>query len=298
MPSAIAKGNLFPSEVTNQIKNLVRGQSSLAKLSNQAPLSFNGTTEFVFNFDGEAEVVGERGAKSNTGASIAPVTVQPFKVVAGTRVTDEFLIASDTVKLDILKEFRDGFARKLARTLDITAMHGKNPKTGTVLPIFGNGYFDAAVTQTVAATNNANTDVESAVALVQAQQHEVTGLAMSPKLKADLAKLTKSDGTPYYPQLQWGGKDVEQLNGVPIHSNDTVAFDQSKDLGIIGNFAELFRWGIARDINLQVLTAGNPDNSADGDLAGHNEVYIRGEAYIGFAILDPTAFARIVSGGA
>lgn len=42
---------------------------------------------------------------------------------------------------------------------------------------------------------------------------------------------------------------------------------------------------------------GNPDNDTQlGDLKGHNQVYLRGEAYIGWGILDPSAFAHIKAG--
>ena len=47
---------------------------------------------------------------------------------------------------------------------------------------------------------------------------------------------------------------------------------------------------------LEVIEYGNPDNSDAGDLKGHNQVYIRGEAYIGWAILIPKAFALIAAG--
>ena len=60
-----------------------------------------------------------------------------------------------------------------------------------------------------------------------------------------------------------------------------------------GNFADYFRWGYARQIPLEVIEYGNPDNSDAGDLKGHNQVYLRGEAYIGWGIILPEAFARI-----
>ena len=43
-----------------------------------------------------------------------------------------------------------------------------------------------------------------------------------------------------------------------------------------------------------MIQYGNPDNDTElGDLKGHNQVYLRGEADIGWGILDPTAFAHI-----
>lgn len=292
MPAALTKGSLFPSVLITDLKNLVRGKSSLARLSQQQPISFNGNTQFTFNLDSEANFVGERGVKTNGGATVEPVTIQPYKVEYGYRVSDEFLIAKEEAKIDTLRAFNEGFSAKLARALDIGAIHGVNPRTGNIYTGFGDNYFDNKVTQTVARTNSANADMESAIALVQGNEHEVTGAAMSPAFKLALSQLTKSDGTPYYPDLQWGNMP-ESINGLPVDSNSTISFGSSDDAVLVGNFRDYFRWGIARDVVLDIIRYGNPDNSEDGDLAAHNEVFIRAEAYIGWGILVPDAFALI-----
>ena len=48
----------------------------------------------------------------------------------------------------------------------------------------------------------------------------------------------------------------------------------------------------ARDVEFEVIEYGDPDN-AGSDLKGHNQVYLRAEAYIGWAVLDGNAFAKI-----
>lgn len=293
MGSALIKGSLFPSILVNELTNLARGKSSLARLSEQRPISFNGNTLFTFNLDSEANFVGERGVKSNGGATIDPVSITPYKVEYGYRVSDEFILASEEARIDTLRAFNEGFSLKLARALDIGAMHGLNPRTGNVFAGIGTNNFDSKITQTVTRTTSVNDDIESAIALVQEREHEVTGMAMAPSLKLALSKLKKSDGTPYYGELAWGNMP-EQINGLPVDSNSTVSFGDSNDQGIVGNFRDFFRWGIARNIVLDIIRYGNPDNSDDGDLAAHNEVYIRAEAYIGWGILVPSAFARII----
>ena len=75
-----------------------------------------------------------------------------------------------------------------------------------------------------------------------------------------------------------------------------AAAAETIDEAVVGNFRDYFRWGFAKEIPIEVIEYGNPDNDADaGDLKGHNQVYLRGEAYIGWAILRPEAFARIVA---
>ena len=44
---------------------------------------------------------------------------------------------------------------------------------------------------------------------------------------------------------------------------------------------------------MEIIQYGDPDNSGK-DLKGYNQVYIRAEIYLGWAIMIPEAFARIV----
>jgi len=55
----------------------------------------------------------------------------------------------------------------------------------------------------------------------------------------------------------------------------------------------MFKWGYGKDISFEVIEYGDPDNSGS-DLKGHNQVYLRGEAYLGWAIFDAASFARII----
>ena len=59
MGSVLSKGTLFPPELTNEMFNLVRGKSSLARLSGQRPIPFNGETAWTFNLDSEVDIVAE-----------------------------------------------------------------------------------------------------------------------------------------------------------------------------------------------------------------------------------------------
>ena len=120
----------FPAECVSQVFSAVKGKSSLATLCDQIPVAFTGNDLFVFNLDQEVALVGENQAKGHGGLSLAPVKVVPVKIEYGARVSDEFLYATEEKKLEILKAFNDGFAKKAARGLDIMAMHGVNPRTG------------------------------------------------------------------------------------------------------------------------------------------------------------------------
>lgn len=298
MSEILSKGALFPPQLTNQLFNLVRGKSSLARLSGATPIPFNGETVFTFSLDNEVDLVAENGAKSNGGGTIGTVSMQPVKVEYGMRVSDEFKFAAEEIQLQYLTAFAEGFANKVARGLDIMAFHGVNPRSKLEAASLTNKNFDDLVNQTVTFDSLApNDNVEAAIALVQGNEHDVSGMAMAPSFKSALASL-KRGSTSYealYPELGWGA-EVNQINGLPVDSNSTVNFNSNADRAIVGNFRDFFKWGIARQIPIEVIEYGNPDNDATlGDLKGHNQVYIRGEAYIGWAILLPEAFARIIA---
>ena len=294
MGNTLQRSTLFTPELTNKMFTLVRGKSSLARLSGAEPMPFNGETVFTFNFDSEVNLVGESAAKSNGGATVAAVSMTPVKVEYGMRVSDEFKYGAEEIQLQYLQAFADGFAKKVARGLDIMAMHGVNPRTGNTADVLTNKNFDDLVSNKVEFDEaNVNSNVETAINMIEAAEHEVTGMAMAPAMKTALAQLKKGS-TSYealYPELGWGSVPGT-LNGLPIDSNSTVSFNRNADRAIVGNFRDYFKWGFSKNIPVEVIEYGDPDNTGR-DLKGYNEVYIRGEAYIGWGIIVPAAFAKI-----
>lgn len=288
----LSTGKLFDPTLVSDLINKVRGKSSLAVLSGQTPISFNGTKEFTFTMDNDIDIVAENGKKTHGGISLEPLIIRPIKVEYGARVSDEFLYASEEAQVDVLKAFNDGFAAKVARGLDLMAFHGVNPRSGEASEVIGENHFDAKVTQTVNYTEAAPDDnVEAAIAMVQGADGLVSAMAMSPTFSGALAKL-KVNGVKQYPELAWGA-NPGSVHGLPVDINMTVSAGKSKDLAILGDFASMFRWGYAKEIPLEIIQYGDPDNSGN-DLKGYNQVYLRSEAYLGWGILDAKSFARIV----
>ena len=280
----------FPSNLVKEVFVAAKGHSSLAKLAKQEPLSFSGTDIMVFSFDGEVNLVAEGAAKGAHTNGKDFVKMVPLKVEYGARVTDEFLKASEEKQLDIMRGFTDGFGKKIARGLDIMAMHGTNPATGSLAQLIGDNSFDTNdyVNSVVYNASDLEGNIASAVAAIG--DYELNGFAMSKTFAAGLGAL-KVNGVPQYPQFGWGG-NPDAVNGVPVDVNSTVSV-VSGEYGYLGDFENAFKWGYADQINLEVIPYGNPDNSSAGDLKGHNQVYLRAEAWIGWAILDGAAFARI-----
>ncbi len=294
MPEILERNGIFPEHMTTEIINLAQGKSSLAKLSASKPIPFSGNKLFTFNLDDEIEIVGESQPKGKGGATLEPITISPLKVVYNFRTSDEFLHATDEYRLGVLAAARDGMAAKIARGIDIMAFHGVNPRTNESSDIVGANHFDNKIAQTVDFDSaDPNGNVEAAIALIQGNEHEVSGMAMAPAFRSALAAQNKQDGSPMFSELSWGGTP-DNIKGLTVDTNSTVSFKGNTDRAVIGNFRDFFRWGYARNIEYEVIEYGDPDNTGE-DLKGHNQVCIRVEAYIGWGILIPEAFARIVA---
>lgn len=291
--ATLQKGELFAPETVKDLFSKVSGKSSLAKLAGTMPVSFVGNEIFTFSMDDEVNIVAEGGKKPAGSISVEPVKVVPLKVEYGARVTDEFIYASEEKQLEILKAFNEGYAKKVARALDIMAMHGLNPRTREASQLIGTNSFDTntGVTEIVYSETDIEENIEDAIAAIN-EAYDVTGMAMAKKFSSTLAQLTVN-GVKQYPELGWGA-NPGVVKGLPVDVNSTVSFNNSKDQAIVGDFANAFRWGYAKEISLEVIQYGDPDQSGE-DLKAHNQVYLRCETYIGWAILDPTAFARIAS---
>jgi len=115
MADVVSKGTLFDPELVTDLFDKVKGKSSLVKLSQQRAMPFNGLKEFIFTMDDEIDLVAENGAKSRGSVAITPITCTPLKVEYGARLSDEFVYAAEDAKIEMLKAFNDGFAKKLAR---------------------------------------------------------------------------------------------------------------------------------------------------------------------------------------
>lgn len=287
-----SKGNLFDPTLITDLISKVKGNSSLAILSGQKPVAFNGQKEFTFSMDKDIDIVAENGKKTEGGVTIAPVTIVPIKVEYGARVSDEFIYATDEEKIDILKAFNDGYAKKLARGLDLMAFHGVNPRTKEASTIIGKNSFDTSITQTVDFNAaDPDTNIEAAVELVQGSDGVVSGMAIDTQFSSALAKMRDNSNNRLFPTLAWGA-NPGSINGLQTDVNNTVA-SGSKDYAILGDFTNMFQWGFAKQIPMEVIQYGDPDNSGQ-DLKGYNQVYLRSETYLGWGIMDTNSFARVI----
>ena len=295
MGTRTTAGTNFPPELVAEMFSKVNGHSALAKLSAQKPIPFNGETIFVFSAGGEASIVGEGENKPAGDAAVTPKTIRPIKFVYQHRVSNEFIYNAES-KLNYLQTFADGFAKKIARGLDIAAMHGINPADLADASFKATNSFDGLVTGNTVTYVAANVDanIDAAVQMVIADGNVVNGVALSPTAGAAMAAI-KVNGVPQYPEFRFGG-NPDAFYGMGSDVNGTVsvtgaATGSQTDHAIVGDFQNAFRWGYAKNIPLEVIEYGDPDGL--GDLKRTNEVVLRAEAFIGWGILDADAFARV-----
>lgn len=289
--ASIAKSTLFPADLVNQMFSKVTGHSSIAKLSAQKPLSFAGNEVMVFSLDNEVSIVGEGAAKPAGDGVVSAVTIVPVKVVYQARVNDEFIYAADEKRVEYLEAFADGFSKKIARGLDIMAFHGINPAAGTTSSLIGTNSFDTCTAVDSYVSTAAETDITAAIAGIDG---DVNGIALSKSFAVSLAATTLAGGQRPYEEFMWGG-NPGAIRGIACDVNDTVSVSASTataDCAIIGDFQNAFRWGFSKNVPLEVIEYGNPDGGTY-DLKQANQVLLRAEAYVGWGILNPDAFARV-----
>lgn len=284
-------GTMFPAELVTKVINTVRGRSSIAKLCGAEPISFTGNDFFTFSLDKEVDIVGEGGAKGVGGMTIAPVTVKPIKVEYSARVTDEFLYAVEEKKIEILAAFNEGYAAKLARALDIMSFHGVNPRSGQASAQIGTNSFDTNtnVAKIIFNASDPEANVEAAVAALG--DYDVSGYAFSKEMGAALANV-KVNNQSQYPDFKFGG-NPGAFAGHTCDVNSTVAVG-GEGRAYVGDFANYFKWGYAKEVPLEIIPYGDPDGQGK-DLKQYNQVLLRVETYIGFGILLPAAFAKVMA---
>ena len=287
---AIQKSTYFPGIIAQEMFSSVQGHSAIAKLSQNKPMPFNGTDIITFSSTDEAAVVAEGAAKPAFTGSNNVIQIRPLKFVFGQRVNDEFRYAADEVRLEYLRGFAEAFAKKIARGFDIAAMTGKDPQSATaVLSLATNNFHDVVTNVITATAGQEDAAVQSAITALMGAGYQADGIVMTPAMASALAAI-KYSGVPAFPELAWGG-NPERVKGLASDITTALGFDSSADDALVGDFTNAFKWGYAKDIPMEVIEYGDPDGA--GDLKRYNQVYLRAEAYIGWAILDPNAFGIV-----
>lgn len=292
---------LLPRSIADGMIAKARTLSTVARLSGQEPMRFGDTDYLIFNDFPKAEFVGEGADKGSTKGGFTSVTAKPYKAQVTMRFNEEVQWADEDYQLDVLNQLAASGQVALSRALDLGLYHKINPLTGTAIAAWTNNI--SATTKVVTqATADADEDFRAAVGLLvnATPTIQVTGAAFDPKFSWSLANLkrkyTSDDSSDMrYPQLGFG-TNIESFMGVPVAQGNTVSgtpeATDTKVRAIVGDFQNGIRWGVQRELPVELIRFGDPDGQ--GDLKRKNQIALRLEVVYGwYAFVDQ--FAKIVA---
>lgn len=293
---SLKSGDLFPHELVTEIFSKVKGHSTLAKLSNQQPIPFTGEEQFIFNLEGNAQIVGEGELKEPGKATMTSKVIKPVKFQYQARITDEFKYSAIEKQIQYLKSFVDGFAVKIAQAFDIASIHGLEPRSMEDASFKNTNSFVGLITDNVIEYNpdNIEEDLDTAVQTVVLNDGDSTGLGLSPQAAVALGKV-EVNGIRQYPEFRFGQRP-NSFHGMTTDVNKTLTMTKdggNKVHSLVGDFENAFKWGYAENIPLEIIEYGDPDGTGR-DLKAYNEILLRTEAFIGWSIFLPEHFAQII----
>lgn len=288
---------LMPREIADGMVKKTLSTSTIAKLSAQEPMRFGKTDIITFNDLPRAQFVEENGDKESTSGSFGSVTAAPHKAQVTMRFSQEVQWADDEHQLGVLRTLASAGADALSRALDLGVFHRINPLNGQAITTWAN-YINATTKRVELGKGGSDPDADfrAAAGLIINDLDtgvQVTGAALDPKFTWALANLMVKDGagvtsTPRYPQLGLGA-DVSSFMGVPVAVGSTVSglpeAADTKVRAIVGDFTGGIRWGIQKELPVELITYGDPDGQ--GDLKRKNQIALRLEIVYGwYAFVD------------
>lgn len=288
LPRNIASG-LFAKATTG---------SAVAALSGSEPQQFGEVTHMTLTGRPRAELVGEGQDKSSTSAAFGTKVVTPHKFQVTMRFNEEVQWADEDYQLGVLSTLSTEAGLALARALDLGVFHGINPLPGTVAAsiVAGDriGTTTNKVELTTATLTQADLVIEQAAGLVIADGYIPNGIAFDPRYAWTVATARYADGRKKYPELGFGA-NITSFEGLQAFSSSTVSGlpEAAADSGIkaiVGQW-DLLRWGVQRNIPVELIKFGDPDGQ--GDLKRKNQIALRAEVVYGWGVMDLDGFATI-----
>lgn len=283
----------LPRQIADGMVKHVRDGSTVAKLATREPMRFGKTDIIVFNEAPKAEFVEAGAKKSATDIELTAVTATPKKAQVTMRFDQEVQWASEDYQLGILSELASEGQLALSRALDLGVYHRINPLTGEEISAWTN--YLTATNKNVELSKDVDADavIREAVGLIMndAKAAPVTGIALDPKLSWALASLTgktangQSDGVQRYPNLGFGADVTEFLGLRAAQSNTVSGVPEAADTGvrgIVGDFDNGIRWGVQRELPVEIIQFGDPDGQ--GDLKRQNQIALRLEIVYGWHV--------------
>ena len=285
---------VLPKEVAQGIITKARDASVIQTLSTATPVLFKDIEHMVFTKEPEAEFVAEGTQKSPSPAEFKPVPGKIHKAQVTVRMSDEVKWADEDSQLGIVDAIVDASSAAVGRALDYGVFHAVNPLTGAAV---SGMTAHTAGANPVTATADPSADLDAMVEAVN-EDYDVSGIGLSKGYANSLRRLrVEGTGARLYPEIPLN-LQVGNLDGIAAATSGTVngklATTATGVLAILGDF-NLIKWGIVRDLGLEVIETGDPDGL--GDLKRLNQIAYRTEVVYSWAVLDPKGFAVLKAAG-
>lgn len=284
----------IPTQMLDPFLGAISNGSAVASLSTQIPMKFGTGSTMTFSI-GEAEYVGEGASKGASTVTPTTKTVTPKKFHKTLRFNEEVLWADEDHQMGVVQDILEQIAPSLARALDFGIFHEINPTGGAVVAAMNGGLTDTTNTVEYVAANKPYVSLDAADALVLADGFVPSGVALSPSYASLFSALRGTNSEQkLYPNFSLGVATSE-LDGHrasvsnTVNATSVIAVDTNV-LAFVGDFNAI-RWGIQKQINLELIQYGDPDGG--GDLKRQNQVAFRSEIVYGWGIADLNAFAKV-----
>lgn len=284
---------VLPDEIIDPWLTKIGIDSAVSNLSKSTPQKFGVSKSMTFNI-GEAELVEEGQNKDGSTTGVTVKTVRPHKFQKTVRMTDEVLWADEDDQMGVVQDILGQIQPALSRALDFGVFHGINPATGAPADSIPESLYDTPNSVEIG-NNAAYTYLDEADKLVLASQYLPRDIAIDPIYAGAFSTLRgQKSEQRLYPNFRLD-VEVSELDNHRASVSQTVGAGGvipggSGVAAFVGDFSGI-RWGIQRQIGLELIQYGDPDGG--GDLKRNNQVAFRAEVVYGWGIADTKAFAKI-----
>lgn len=305
MASVASSALSLPNHLASGVWSKAQTGSTLVALSGQTPMLF-GTTQFMtMTTRPKAQIVAEGAQKSQSQPAFSTVNAVPRKAQVTLRTNEEFLWADEDYRIGVMTEVADAVSIALARAIDLVAYHGINPLNGQALSGSPAKLLDTTNSVEITGTSKPDDDITAAVGLTIADGFVPNGVAIDPSFSFALATQKDTQGRRLFPELGFG-VGLSNFLGLNASVSDTVSAPEATISGgayattnpnvkaIVGDFTNGIRWGVQRNIPIEQILYGDPDNTGQ-DLKGANQIALRAEVVYGIAIFSTDAFAKVIN---
>lgn len=298
MAALTTAGLYLPQEYAGRIIAKAGDTSVIARLSPSQGQTFTTKEHIIFGADPEAEWVAEGAQKSGSEISTTRVLSTTHKAQVSVRMTDEVVYADEDTRLGLMEAVYDKLGEAVGRALDYGIIYGVSPLTGAA--VTGMTALFSQANQIVSAGDIVD-DVDSMPDEIIEAGYVPNAVALDTAFANELRKLRNAGtGERVYPEIQLDPTKTGTLGGLTAAVSGTIGGRRVKigqQFGtpvqaLCGDYS-LIKWGIVRDMGMEVIKFGDPDGL--GDLRRTNEVVVRAEVIYAWAVLDPLGFTCLRS---